>query len=82
MLYSLNQITTRFDENGWRWLRQFVEQLRVPLLINKDEILSIVATIAKDNKQEICEILNNIIADIYGFTDEEKAYINQTLSNY
>ena len=29
MLYSLNQITTRFDENGWRWLRQFVEQLRV-----------------------------------------------------
>lgn len=28
------------------------------------------------------EILNNVIADIYNFTDEEKAYINQTLSNY
>ena len=82
MLYSLNQITTRFDENGWRWLRQFVEQLRVPPLINKNEILSIVATITKDNKQEVCEILNNVIADIYDFTDEEKAYINQTLSNY
>ena len=51
MLYSLNQITTRFDENGWRWLRQFVEQLRVPPLIDKNEILSIVATITKDNKQ-------------------------------
>ena len=82
MLYSLNQITTRFDENGWRWLRQFVEQLRVPPLINKNEILSIVATITKDNKQEVCEILNNVIADIYDFTDEEKAYINQTLSDY
>ena len=82
MLYSLNQITTRFDENGWRWLRQFVEQLRVPPLINKNKILSIVATITKDNKQEISEILNNVIADIYDFTDEEKAYINQTLSNY
>ena len=82
MLYSLNQITTRFDENGWRWLRQFVEQLRVPPLINKNEILSIVATITKDNKQEVCEILNNVSADIYDFTDEEKAYINQTLSNY
>ena len=22
MLYSLNQITSRFDETGWRWLRQ------------------------------------------------------------
>lgn len=51
-------------------------------LINKNEILSIVATITKDNKQEVCEILNNVIADIYDFTDEEKAYINQTLSNY
>ena len=80
MLYSLNQITTRFDENGWRWLRQFVEQLRVPPLINKNEILSIVATVTKDNKQEVSEILNNVIADIYNFTDEEKAYINQTLS--
>ena len=59
MLYSLNQITTRFDENGWRWLRQFVEQLRVPPLINKNEILSIVATVTKDNKQEVSEILNN-----------------------
>ena len=82
MLYSLNQITTRFDENGWRWLRQFVEQLRVPLLIDKNKILSIVTTITKDNKQKVCEILNNVIADIYNFTDEEKAYINQTFSNY
>ena len=82
MLYSLNQITTRFDENGWRWLRQFVEQLRVPPLIDKNKIISIVATITKENKQEVCEILNNVIADIYNFTDEEKAYINQTLSNY
>ena len=82
MLYSLNQITTRFDENGWRWLRQFVEQLRVPPLTNKNEILSIVSTVKKDNKQEVCEILNNVIANIYNFTDEEKAYIYQTLSNY
>ena len=82
MLYSLNQITTRFDENGWRWLRQFVEQLRVPPLIDKNKILSIVATVTKDNKQEVSEILNNVIADIYNFTDEEKAYINQDFSNY
>lgn len=36
-LYCLNQITSRFDENGWRWLRQFVEQLRVPMLVDKKE---------------------------------------------
>ena len=62
------------DENTW-----FTECLP---LIDKNKIISIVATITKENKQEVCEILNNVIADIYNFTDEEKAYINQTLSNY
>lgn len=29
-LYQLDHICTKFDETGWRWLRQFVEEIRFP----------------------------------------------------
>ncbi len=34
-LYQLDQICTKFDETGWRWLRQFIEQIRIPSNINE-----------------------------------------------
>ena len=79
MLYSLNQITTRFDNNGWRWLRQFVEELRVPPLVNKEEILKIVNGATKENQKEKSESLDRAIAKIYNFTMEEIQYINSCL---
>ena len=33
-LYQLDQISTKFDETGWRWLRQCVEKIRIPLDIS------------------------------------------------
>ena len=30
-LYQLDQISTKFDETGWRWLRQCIEQIRMPV---------------------------------------------------
>ena len=81
-LYSLNQLTTRFDENGWRWLRQFVEQLHIPPFIEMENILSIVSSINKENKREISEEINNAIADIYGLSSEEVEYINTSLLGY
>ena len=79
MLYSLDQITTRFDNNGWRWLRQFVEELRVPPLVGKEEILKIVNGTTKENQKEKSESLDRIIAMIYDFTPEEIQYINSSL---
>ena len=29
-LYQLDNICSKFDETGWRWLRQFIEQIRIP----------------------------------------------------
>lgn len=29
-LYQLDVICTKFDETGWRWLRQFVECIKLP----------------------------------------------------
>lgn len=30
-LYQLDVICTKFDETGWRWLRQFIEDIRLPI---------------------------------------------------
>lgn len=81
-LYCLNQITSRFDENGWRWLRQFVEQLRVPMLVEKERIVETVAKADRKNQHEASEAINAMVANIYHFTKEEEAYINAQLGIY
>lgn len=81
-LYCLNQITSRFDENGWRWLRQFVEQLRIPKFINKDVIVSIVSETNRYNQPENSEIINAYVAKTFGLSEEELSYINRTLAGY
>jgi len=79
MLYSLNKITTRFDNNGWRWLRQFVEELRVPPLVGKEDILNIVSGTTKENQKERSESIDRVIVKIYNFTPDEIQYINSCL---
>lgn len=82
VLYCLNQITTRFDENGWRWLRQFVEQLRIPQNINKRNIISIVQSTDKNNQSDNSEKINRLVAQAYDLTEEEYNYINSCLTKY
>ena len=82
MLYCLNQITSRFDENGWRWLRQFVEQLRIPQCVNFDAIVSIVKSTNKDNQKENSEKLNSRVSESYGLSEMEKRYIDNLLNGY
>jgi hypothetical protein len=82
LLYCLNQITSRFDENGWRWLRQFVEQLRIPKFINKDVIVSIVSETNRYNQPENSEIINTYVAKTFGLSEEELSYINRSLDGY
>ena len=82
LLYCLNQITSRFDENGWRWLRQFVEQLRIPKFINKDVIVSIVSETNRYNQPENSEIINAYVAKTFGLSEEELSYINRSLDGY
>ena len=82
LLYCLNQITSRFDENGWRWLRQFVEQLRIPKELNFNTIVSIVKNTNRDNQKENSEELNILVAKSYGLTEVEYTYINNLLTGY
>ena len=81
-LYCLDQITSRFDENGWRWLRQYVERLCIPMLIDKKRIITIVKNTSRENQKDMGEKINTIVANIYNLTKEEETYINKQLSKY
>ena len=82
ILYCLNQITSRFDENGWRWLRQFVEQLKVPTNTDIQKVSELAKTTNRNNQLVNSEKINRIVAEIYGLNDEEQKYINDKLSGY
>jgi len=82
MLYSLNQISTRLDDTGWRWLRQFVELLRIPPFHNYKEINNAVKSINKNNKKQTLEYINLLIYKMYDFTRDEIVHINKELSNF
>lgn len=67
-LYSLNQITTRFDETGWRWLNQFVMELVIPTLTQ-----DIVAQLATAHSVDV----ESCIFKIYNFTQSEINFIKE-----
>ena len=82
MLYSLNQISTRLDTTGWRWLRQFVELLRIPPFVEKDRIIDLMKSMTAINKNDVSVEINSLIARIYGFTTKEEEYIYKQLGKF
>ena len=82
MLYSLNQITSRFDETGWRWLRQFVEHLRIPHNNNMSLIAEIVSDTNKSNQKINSEKINKMVYSAYDLSSEEVEYINKKLYGF
>jgi hypothetical protein len=72
LLYYLNQITTRFDSTGWRWLKQFVELLPVPK-VSADDIDELLSVRQSESSRD-AEVYR-----IFGFTNEEIHYIENSL---
>ena len=85
VLYCLNLVSTRFDDNGWRWLRQFVEMLLIPPF-NDSELYNQLIEIAHEansaNQNIASESINGIVYEILGFSEEEKKYIDNDLNGY
>ena len=79
VLYALDRISTRFDDNGWRWLRQFVERLYIPRMINSKYILSLQQ---EEETSVTREKLNQAIAEVYQLNQSEIDYINRSLKGY
>ena len=82
LLYCLNQITSRFDDNGWRWLRQFVENLRIPKFHTHKRFLDLINITNRNNESSNSELVNSLVADEFGLSEEEREYINQLLKGY
>jgi type II restriction/modification system DNA methylase subunit YeeA len=81
-LYMLNQISTRFDSNGWRWLRQFVEELKIAKYSDIEEFNNIVSACDRSNQIHYSDIINEKVYELYGLTHEEKEFINSLLTGY
>ena len=83
ILFYMNITSSKFDENGWRWLKQFVDILPIVSTENKKQhIINIVNDIlsAKERKQNTIDDENNIdsiISSIYGLNDEEEKYVRE-----
>ena len=81
ILFYMNLISSKLDETGWRWLKQFVEFL--PILKNTpdDSLVSLVDNLLSTKEQGLGiknqEVkINQIIYDAYGLTEEEIVFID------
>lgn len=78
ILFYMNMISSKFDKNGWRWLKQFVEKL--PILQNKnlniDTIVNKILNSQKNERLNLEKELNYIIYDMYCLTENEKNFID------
>lgn len=81
ILFYLNMISTRLDETGWRWLRQYVEILPIPKL--SDDQLQSISSEIQSQLSEVTSCgqikINDFVNNIYGFDKEEVMFLNKLL---
>lgn len=79
MLFYLDMISTRLDETGWRWLRQYVEQLPIPIVSveKQDNIRSIVTNELKKKTKAGQDTIDAFVNNIYNLTNEEINFLQR-----
>lgn len=80
ILFYLNMISTRLDETGWRWLRQYVELLPIPELSEVQ-----LQSISSEIQSQLIEVasfgqikINDFVNTLYDFTKEEVMFLNES----
>ncbi|MBQ9244050.1 MAG: hypothetical protein IJ165_12675 [Proteobacteria bacterium] len=68
ILFYHDITSSKLDVNGWRWFREFVEQLPIPM--PNDEITSTITTLD-------AQLIDDYVCRIYCLTDEETYYIKR-----
>ncbi len=82
VLFYMNIISSKLDETGWRWFKQFVEMLPIPLDENKfSEIASVTELLVNNriDRQKIKDYekqLNDLIYKLFGLSNEESEFID------
>ena len=80
-LFYLDVSCSRFDENGWRWLRQYVENIPIPQIISV-ELYNEVANALKTPTDDIIKKINNLIFAIIGLDLGEINYLERKFAKY
>ena len=80
-LFYLDVSCSRFDENGWRWLRQYVENIPIPQIISI-ELYNEVANALKNPTDDIIKKINNLIFAIIGLDLGEINYLERKFAKY
>ena len=84
ILKYLDWISAKLDETGWRWFKQYVDtfptpqvsySLQKPIIELVDRILAAKATDASADTLPLEAEIDNLVFDLYGFTDEERLAI-------
>lgn len=82
VLFYMNLISSKLDETGWRWFKQFVEILPIPFNEKKfSEIASLVeslidSTTDKTKMKNYEKELNNQIYKLFDLSEEEIEFID------
>ena len=82
MLFYMNLISSKLDETGWRWFKQFVEILPIPPDKNKfSEIAALTELLitTKTNQQKMKDYekdLNYLIYKLFELSNEEIEFID------
>lgn len=81
ILFYLDMICSRFDDTGWRWLRQFVELLPIPI-IERAKNLNLITVVNREllmrtttGQQQVEELVN----DCFGLTALERNYLQTNI---
>lgn len=79
ILFYLDTIATRLDKTGWRWLRQFVELLPIPIVkdFNQSVIDNVSREINKTQSESSQKEIEDFVNDAYSFTSEEIDFIRK-----
>lgn len=82
MLYYLDQISTKMDVTGWRWLRQHVELLPIAPLAQSQEFEVLVTETNATNQSRNKAALDNFVAKMYNLSTVEINYIREKTGNF
>ena len=82
VLFYMNLISSKLDETGWRWFKQFVEVLPIPLDEKKFSEIADLVELLIDNKTDRMKSkdyekeLNNLVYRLFDLSKEEMAFID------
>ena len=82
MLYYLDQISTKMDVTGWRWLRQHVELLPIAPLCPGRELEKLVVSTTSRTQASNKVRLDDLVANAYDLSTDEMNYIRKKTGDF